>query len=260
MPGEGDVSADVESVALVVVEGTVAGDRGGVADVGGEVSEAAGDGASGGGDLVRIGEVDLGAVGEARGTESHFPSADDGSFDGEREEEIRFADHVVIEEVVDASAEAVAVDHPSAIRNRHAELEFFVAFAVECGESAAARGAEVDQRARGGHQRRGLIEVAVEAAEGPVQTRKSEGCAEARADGVFGESVVAGEVRGAKAGGEGQPAERIELVLQEKCGEAAGGMFGIGEEGRVAVVEDGSEALVIGLVETVFADLQAVAS
>ena len=145
MPGQRDVAAEVEGVALVVVESAVAGDRRGIADVGGEVGEAAGDGASGGGGLVRIGEMNLGAVGEARRTEGDFPAADNGSFDGEREEEIRFADYVVIEEIVDAGTERVGVDDPSPIRDGYAELEFFVSFAVERGESAAAWCAEVNQ-------------------------------------------------------------------------------------------------------------------
>src|SRR5882724_11501393 len=97
MPGQGDIAAEVEGVALVVVESAVAGDRSRIADVGGEIGKAAADGASGGGDLVRIGEMNLGAVREARGG------------DGD------------------------------------AELEFFVALAVERSESAAAWGAEVDE-------------------------------------------------------------------------------------------------------------------
>ena len=145
MPGQRDVTAEVECVALVVVEGAVAGDRGGIADVGGEVGEAAGDGASGGRDLVGVGQVNLGAMGEARGTQRDLPAADEGSFDGQREEEIRFADHVVIEEIVDARSETVGVDDPAAVGDGHPELEFFVAFAVERGESTVVRGAEVDQ-------------------------------------------------------------------------------------------------------------------
>src|SRR5258708_22551606 len=102
------------------------------------------------------------------------------------------------------------------------------------------------------------MEVAVEAAEGQVETRQGEGCTEPRADGVFRESVVAGEMRGTDASGESQPAERVEFIFDEKCGKTAGRMFRDAERTVAAVVEYGSKALVIGLVETVFADLQTV--
>ena len=69
--------------------------------------------------------------------------------------------------------------------------------------------------------------------------------------------TAAGEVRGADAGGEREPGERLEFVVDEECGEAAGGMLGIGE-GRIAaaVVEDGAEEFVVLLIEAVHAGLQ----
>ena len=173
-------------------------------------------------DLVRIREMKLRAVSEAGRTKGELPSANQGLLDGQREEQIGFSNHFVVEEVVDARAEGVGVKRPSVVRNCDAELEFLVALSAKCGESAIVLVAQIDQRSGGGDQRRRLIVVTVESAEGPVQARDGEGCAEARADRVFSESVVARKVRRAHACREGQPGKRLELVVEEKGRETAG--------------------------------------
>ena len=81
-------------------------------------------------------------------------------------------------------------------------------------------GRKLDQRAGSGDQRRGLVVVAVEGAEGPVQMRNSERCAEARADGIFGNA--SGEMRGANSGHQRQPGSDLEFVVKEECRQAAG--------------------------------------
>src|ERR1051326_6377656 len=65
-------------------------------------------------------------------------------------------------------------------------------------------------------------------------------------------------MRGANTGGVGQPAEGIEFILNEECSEASRRMFRGGERRVAAVIENGAEALMIGLVETVLADLQTI--
>ena len=62
---------------------------------------------------------------------------------------------------------------------------FFVAFSVEGDEIQIVVVGELQERARGGDQRRRLIVMAVGGAECPVQARHIERDAEARADGVF---------------------------------------------------------------------------
>ncbi len=133
-PGEGGVEADVEGVALVVVDGRVveAGVALGRGD--GRADEAAGDVAALFGDLVGVGEVGLAEVPEARRAEAEFPGADEGAVDGDGEVDAGVADVGVVEEVVDAGLEGVGVEEPAAEGNLNAELMLFVALAVERGE------------------------------------------------------------------------------------------------------------------------------
>src|SRR5262249_53539718 len=148
-PGKRGVSANIQGVALIVVEGAEIGNR--------KIRQPAGDRASGLGNLIRVCEVNLCAMSNLRRTQRYLPSVDLGAFDGEWEEKIRFPNHVVIEKVVRAGVEGVGIDDPPMIRNHDAELMFFVALAMERDESAIALGAQVEQRARRSHQRRSLI-------------------------------------------------------------------------------------------------------
>ena len=66
-PREADVAAYVERVALVVIERSESGRER-------EVGEAAGDGAAALGDLVGVGEVNLGTAGDAGRAQREFPS------------------------------------------------------------------------------------------------------------------------------------------------------------------------------------------
>ena len=64
-----------------------------------KIGQAAVDESAGPRDLVGIGEMKLGAMGDAGRAQREFPSADDRVLNGEREEKIGFADVVVIEEI-----------------------------------------------------------------------------------------------------------------------------------------------------------------
>ena len=110
----------------------------------------------------------LAEVAEARRAEGRLPGADEGSVDGDGEVEAGLADVGVVEEVVDAVLKGVDVEEPSAIGDLDAELMLFVAFAVEWGEGGVIGFGELDEWARGGEERWGLVEAAVEAAEDPV--------------------------------------------------------------------------------------------
>jgi len=80
-PGEDDVAAQVERVALVMVErakvGFDVGDRIGRADVG--IVQSPGDDATGLGDLIGVSEMKLAAAGDAGRAQRQFPSANQGS-------------------------------------------------------------------------------------------------------------------------------------------------------------------------------------
>ena len=100
------------------------------------------------------------------------------------------ADVVVVEKIVDIGFEVVGVEHPSAVRDGDAELMFFVALAVERNESEARLADELmQQRAGDGFDRRSLIVVAVEGAEGPMELRHGDGGAEA---GLIADSSTGG--------------------------------------------------------------------
>ena len=77
-------------------------------------------------------------------------AVDAGACDGEREENVRVADCVVIEVVGGTLAKAVHVEAPASQRNGETNLVFFVAFAFERDDPKALRDSVVEQRSRHG--------------------------------------------------------------------------------------------------------------
>ena len=69
-------------------------------------------------------------MGDARRAQRDFPSANDRLGNRDGEEEIGFADVVVIEEIDNVGAESIGVEDPAVERDGYAELMFFVALAV----------------------------------------------------------------------------------------------------------------------------------
>ena len=129
-PRESDVAADVEGVALVVIERS---ER----RRGGDVVEAAGDDGVALGDLVGVGQVQLDAVGDAGRAQGELPGADEGVGDGDGKEDVGGADVVVVEKIGDIGFEGVGVEDKSAERDGDAELMFFVALAMERDDGRA---------------------------------------------------------------------------------------------------------------------------
>ena len=125
-PRQRDVPADVQRVALIVVERTIARIR--IADIGGEVGEAPVDAAGGFGDLIGVGQTNLPAVCDARRTQRQLPAPHFGQVNRNRQTESR-PKTVVIEEIAGVGLEVIDVEYPSAIRNGHTELVLFVALA-----------------------------------------------------------------------------------------------------------------------------------
>jgi len=95
------------------------------------VIQPPGDNTSALGNLVGVSKVNLPAVRDSRRAQRQFPSANQGSGIGEREENVRSSNVVVVEKIGNISLEGIGVEHPSAIRNGNAELMFFIAFAME---------------------------------------------------------------------------------------------------------------------------------
>ena len=202
-----------------MIEGAEA--RAWIAEIGGEIGQPSRDGAAAVDNLVGIGKVKLGAMSDARGMQREFPAADQGLFNREGKEKVGFSDGVVVEEIPGAGAEGVGVERPSAKGDGDTELMLFVALAIERNEFATICRAQLLQRSGGSKQRRRLIVVTVEGAEGPAKTGDRDRCTEARADGVL-RNTAAGKICGADAGGKSQPGERFEFFVEEKSREAAG--------------------------------------
>src|SRR5450631_2547207 len=191
-PRQGEIAADIERVALVMVERAPCQVR--------KIGQPAIDESSGTRHLVGICKVNLGPVRNARRAQGQLPASHNGPLNGEREEEIGLADVVVIEKIRRVRAKHIGVDDPAAPRNVHAEFFLFVPLATKGYESQTIVARKLQQWPRGGAQRRSLIVVAVRRAEGPVETGNIERNAEARADRAF--RHAAREVSRAQASGQ----------------------------------------------------------
>src|SRR6202790_3849266 len=156
----------------------------------------------------------------------------------------------MVEEIVGAGFENVGGEHPSAIRDGDSELMLFVALSLKREEPTTVRSTKLLQRAPNCEERRRLIVVAVEGAEGPIQAGDIQRCAETRTDGVLRHSAA--EVRGAHSRGKRQPGHWFEFVVDEESFQTAGSRIALGKRGTVAaVVEDNSEELAVILAKPV---------
>jgi hypothetical protein len=77
----------------------------------------------------------------------------------------------VIEEILGVGGEGIGIEDSAAKRNRHPKLMLFVAFPAERSEAAVGGLTKLLERAGDGDQRRSLVVVAVESAEGPAEVR-----------------------------------------------------------------------------------------
>src|ERR1700722_12018039 len=159
-PGEGQIAADIERVALVVIEGAPRKI--------GKIGQTAVDESARPRHLIGIGKMKLCAVRNARRAHRKLPAADKGVLNGQREKQIGLANIVVIEKVRSVGAKHVGVENPAAPGDVHAEFFFFVTFTMERDERQVVVVRELQKGARGSDQRRRLIVMAVGGAEGPV--------------------------------------------------------------------------------------------
>ena len=188
---------------LVVIDG---GKSGGNVEPAGRghgngADQAAGDGRSGLRDLIRISKVKLAAVPEVGRAQSEFPALNQRVLPGDRPEEIGIPDVIVVEPVLGAGFVIISAEVPAVKRNGDAELPFDIALALERRKSKILAVGQIEQRAGGSDERRGLIEVTVKSAKNPIQAGNFHCDAEARIGGTLGNGRI--EFRLAKAGNKG---------------------------------------------------------
>src|ERR1700722_5056900 len=156
-PGEIRIPADIQSVALIVIERRQACGQG-------KISQAAGNGPAALCDLIRVCQMNLGPMRDARRTQCEFPTTNHGLADGDRKEQIRLPNIVVVEEIHHVGPEIVGVESPTAIRNGDAKLMFFIAFAVQGDKSQIAGLSKIEQWAGRRNQGWRLVILSVEGA------------------------------------------------------------------------------------------------
>src|SRR5271154_3464601 len=154
VPRQSVLPADVQGVALIVVQQAEA-----IAER--KIGEPAIDVAESQSQLIRIGEINLRAIFDARGTQCQFPAFDARALNGYGNKQLGILKIIMVKEICGQGLEIVCVDGPAAEGNGDAELVFFVALAVQRNEAQVLVGGELQQRAGDGLQRRRLIKVAV---------------------------------------------------------------------------------------------------
>ncbi len=202
-----DIEAGAQRVPLIVVERESPFGRR-------EVRQPAAHAANAVGVLVRIGHVHLSSMPRARRANGQLPSADQRAVDRQRQEHIRVADRIVVEEIGRARPEPVCVDRPAVYGYRHAGLPFLVALTRKRHEGDILGGHELEQRPRDRRQRRRLVEPAIEATHRPADLRDLHGGAGARAGRVLGDAPAKRRLPDATA--QGKPRRRTEPALDER--------------------------------------------
>src|SRR5579862_6392891 len=213
IPGKGCVETNVERVALIVVERTVAWSRLATWVCRRKTDQSASNGTPSLRDLIRVCEVKLAAMPDARGSESQFPSSNQCAIDRDRDENVRFADIVVIKKVIRPRLEIVDVERPPAERNRHAELVLLIAFAVQRNERQLVTVLDgLKQRSGQRIERRSLVVVTVKCAESPIDTGNFHGNPKSGIDRVLHDlthhrvsKCCAGKMGGANSRNQGEP-------------------------------------------------------
>src|SRR5579863_2150533 len=189
MPGKVGVVAHIESITLIVVHRRKSGRN--VESTGRSywcrADQTAGDGRSGLGDLISIGQVEPTMAPQVWRTQRELPALNHGVTPGDRPEDIGFSNVVVVEPVVGAGFVVVSAECPTAIGNGDPNLPFDIALPVQRREAKVLTGSQSLQLIGGRGKRRCLVEVAVESAERPVQVRNPDCDADARIGPVLGD-------------------------------------------------------------------------
>src|SRR5882724_11882162 len=136
-PGQVDVEAEVQRVALVVVEEEI-----GAVLWRNEFGESAAHAAASFCILVRVGKVRFYPA-DLRRAQGRLPTAHAGAIDSQREEDVGIPQRVVIEVVFGKGVEVAAVDGPALEGDTDADFPLLVTFAaqgkkahaIECGQA-----------------------------------------------------------------------------------------------------------------------------
>jgi hypothetical protein len=93
--------------------------------------------------------MELAAMPQARRAERKFPALDKRLLPGNRPEDVRFSDVVVIEPVFCVRFVVIGVKNPAVKGNRDADLVFDIALAVQRSEGEILAGSHLEQLAGG---------------------------------------------------------------------------------------------------------------
>src|SRR6202051_2556671 len=100
----------------------------------GEIGETAGDIPESESELIRVGQVHLRSIANARRAQREFPPVDAGPLDRDGKENVGIIQIIVIKEVIRTRQKIVSGERPSSKRNGDAKLVFFVPLTMERDE------------------------------------------------------------------------------------------------------------------------------
>src|SRR6516162_8759685 len=127
-PRQADISSHVQRVPLVMIQVSAALSKT-------EISQASGDVPTASRYLIRVGQIDLSALVKPRRTQGEFPSLNERALNGDRKENVRIVEVIVVEEISYVVSESIRVDCPAPQGNRHTDLRFLVTFSMQRNES-----------------------------------------------------------------------------------------------------------------------------
>src|SRR6185369_4935610 len=161
-PGQGHIESGRQRVALVVIEET----KGFFAKFVAHQSTC--NAAAPLCKLVRVREMPRGDSANAWRRRRHFPAANPGTPQRQREKDVGIPEGIVIEVIPGGGAKVRDVDGPAFERDGQSELALLVAFYTKRCERAIFGVALIDERTRDGEKRRGLIITPPKGAPDPV--------------------------------------------------------------------------------------------
>src|ERR1700687_5198576 len=110
------------------------------------IRQSAGDSALTLGVLIGVRDGYFAALQNAWRSRGELPAINPRARNGKREEDVRVADCIVIEEIPGSLVEAVHVERPTPNRNRQSQLVLFVALALQRNDSESLVHSEIQQR------------------------------------------------------------------------------------------------------------------
>ena len=127
-PRQADISSQVQRIPLVMIQVSAALSKAKIRQASGDVSTAEGN-------LIGVGDVDLSTLVQSRRVQGEFPSLNDRTLDGDRKENIRIVEAIVVEEIFHMISKGIGVYRPTPQGDCHADLRFLVAFSMQRNES-----------------------------------------------------------------------------------------------------------------------------